>query len=309
MMVRLRQADQELDLAFAARADARAFFTGAAQGAFLLHLDTPLAPPTRLTVRTATQDGFSYDFQADAVQVLAGAQPGLYGVVFQPVDGDAATRGIAIADGVATPEATSDADRTTGIAPYGSPADDDAAAEAPAMQAAPPEPAPTKPATTLAQRAAARRKDARETGEAESRGELSPMFRIKKMNPNERFRLAMRASRTERQILIRDSAPQVLLGLLSHPQLEDQEVLDVAKSRYASAGVLQRIADNGKWMGNPEIRLTIVKNPKTAPQVALKFLPQLRTNELRPLARGDGAREALRKAALKLYLGRIGKPP
>lgn len=137
--------------------------------------------------------------------------------------------------------------------------------------------------------------------------EVSPRFRIRSMNPNERFRLAGKASRPERQILLRDTSPQVLLGLLNHPRLEDAEVLEVVKSNYASAGVMQRIADNRKWMGNPDIRSAVVRSPKTPPQIAIKHLDGLPTRELGILAKGSSAREILRKAALKLYLKRSGQ--
>lgn len=134
----------------------------------------------------------------------------------------------------------------------------------------------------------------------------SPIFKIKKMNPAERFRLAMRAGRVERQILLRDTSPQVLMGLLSHPRIEDSEVIDIVKSSYASAGVMQRVADSNKWMTNADIRVIVVRSPKTPPQVALKHLPLLRTSELKMMAKG-GARELLRRAAIKEYLKRTGR--
>ena len=144
-------------------------------------------------------------------------------------------------------------------------------------------------------------------GRIASADQQSPIFRIKKMNPNERYRLAMKAGRPERQILLRDTSPQVLMGLLSHPRIEDKEVLELIKSNYASGGILQRVADNKKWMGNVEIRTAIVRSPKTPPQVALKHLPSLRTSELQAMAKGAWVRETLRKAALKLYLQRTGR--
>jgi len=142
-----------------------------------------------------------------------------------------------------------------------------------------------------------------------SDSELSPMFKIKKMNVTQRFQLAMKASRIERQILVRDTSPQVLLGLLSHPRIEDKEVLEVVKSNYASSGILQRVGENRKWMQNPEIRLAVVRSPKTPPQLAMKHLDSLRTRELGTMAKGSWVRESLRKAALKLYMRRIGRPP
>jgi hypothetical protein len=138
--------------------------------------------------------------------------------------------------------------------------------------------------------------------------ETSPFYRIKEMNPTERFRLTTKASRAERAILIRDSSPQVLLGLLNHPRIEDAEVLELIKSNYASAGILQRVADSRKWMANRDIRSTVVRSAKTPPLIAIKHLDALPTRELGVLAKSGQTREQLRKAALKLYLKRTGRP-
>ena len=148
-----------------------------------------------------------------------------------------------------------------------------------------------------------------ENPQAQHEAESSPTFRIREMNPNQRFRLALKASRIERQILLRDSQPQVLLGLLSNPHLEDKEVLEIAKSNFASAGVMQRLADNRKWIQNPELQLTLVKSQRTPPAVAQKLLPNLRTQDLRVLSKMGNAREVLRKAALRIYLQRTSKRP
>jgi len=143
--------------------------------------------------------------------------------------------------------------------------------------------------------------------EAAAESELSPMFRIKKMNPSERFRLAMKATRVERQILLRDGSPQVLLGLLQHPQIETQEVLEIAKSAFATAAIMEQVAGNRKWMAHPELPSIIAKSPKTPQPLALKLLDHLRTPDLQQLAKSQAVREAIRKAALKAYLKRIGK--
>ena len=50
----------------------------------------------------------------------------------------------------------------------------------------------------------------------------SPAFRIRAMNVSEKMRLASRATLTERQILLRDGSPQVLMGLLANPRHRGQ---------------------------------------------------------------------------------------
>ena len=137
-------------------------------------------------------------------------------------------------------------------------------------------------------------------GAKEGEMDTSPMFRIKTMDPNQRFRLALRGNRTERAILLRDTSPQVLLGLLSHPQLETKEVVEIVNSNFASSAIMERVAKNRQWLLHPDIPATIVKSPKTPAPVALKLLEILRKSDLQKLAKG-APRENIRKAALKLY--------
>ena len=135
----------------------------------------------------------------------------------------------------------------------------------------------------------------------------SPLFKIKNMNPNERFILATKASRTERQILLRDTSPQVLLGLLAHPRLENKEVLELVKSAHATGAIMDRVAGNRKWMSNPEIQVAVAKSPKTSPPLAIKLLETLRVPDLRQMAKSSQVREQVRRAALRVYLKRTGQ--
>jgi hypothetical protein len=144
----------------------------------------------------------------------------------------------------------------------------------------------------------------------EERGETlgaSPIFRIQKMTPPEKVRLALRANRTERQILLRETSPQVMMALLNNPHVESDDVLAMVRSPYAPGSILKRVAGDRRWSTSPEIRIALVRNPQTPSLLARNLLPGLPTSALQGLARGSEAREDLKKAALKLYLQRIGK--
>lgn len=140
-----------------------------------------------------------------------------------------------------------------------------------------------------------------------SESQQSPIFRIKQMNPTQRFMLASKASRVERQILLRDTSPQVLLGLLNHARIEAKEVIEILKSNFATGAIMEQVARNRKWMQNPEIPVLIANSPKTPQPLAIQLLEMLRTPDLRKMARSTGLREGLRKAALRAYTKRIGK--
>ena len=147
--------------------------------------------------------------------------------------------------------------------------------------------------------------DAKADGEV--RG-TSPTHRIKALNPQQRSILAMKANRTERQILVRDSSPQVLQGLLNNPQIDSEEILQMVRSSHVVAPILQRVAGDSRWNGNQQVIATIARHPKTPSLFATRLLPQLRTSDLRIMAKmSSGLKEMVRKAALREYLRRTGQ--
>lgn len=154
----------------------------------------------------------------------------------------------------------------------------------------------------LPQAAAFRPADRVERGEMQG---TSPVFRLQQMQVPERMRLAMKAGRPERQILLRDSSPQVLMGLLANPRLEEKEVVELVKSPSAASGVLERVAKDRRWSSHYEIRLNVVRNPRTPPLVAQRLLPGLNKKDLGVLSKSGAVREVVRKAALRLYLKRL----
>ena len=158
----------------------------------------------------------------------------------------------------------------------------------------------------LARKAAAARAGDDSAPEGETRG-ASPIHRIQKMDPGKRARLALRADRTERQILCRDTTPQVLLNMLSNPRVEAQNVLAIVKSTFANAGLLQRIATDRRWASNAEILTAIVRNPKTPTPIAIRLLEHLSTRELRQMARIGALRENVRRAAFRVYNKRTSR--
>lgn len=127
------------------------------------------------------------------------------------------------------------------------------------------------------------------------------------MTPPEKTRLALKANRTERQILLRETSPQVMMALLNNPHLESEDVLQIAKSPYTPGSILKRIASDRRWSSGHEVRMAVVRNPQTPSVLAKNLLPGLPTSALQGFARSSEVREDLKKAALKLYLQRMGK--
>lgn len=143
-------------------------------------------------------------------------------------------------------------------------------------------------------------------GEDEDSGKdrLSTYDRIRQLNVNERARLAKRATKLERSLLIRDHEPQVLFFLLKNPRLTRQEMLEISKSTALTYQSVQLILANKGWSGSEELRHNLVINPKTPVPTALKLLPSLNMRHLRELAKNHGIKEQIKRAALRIVLER-----
>ncbi|MEM1183251.1 MAG: hypothetical protein AAGM22_33215 [Acidobacteriota bacterium] len=148
--------------------------------------------------------------------------------------------------------------------------------------------------------AAGKGRAARVGDESESRG-ASPIFRLQQMDPGARARLAAKADRTERRLLRRDNTPAVLMNLLSNPRVGADDVLAIIKSPTANTSILQRIAEDRRWMQNTEVKTALVRQPKTPSQLAIKMLDTLRTEDLRQMAKMGSLREIVRRAAFRVY--------
>ena len=153
-----------------------------------------------------------------------------------------------------------------------------------------------------------KRKLARAAGPEGDHSEMTgtpPIVRIREMNVQQRMRLAARADRVERAILLRDASPQVLLGLVTNPRIGADDIVQILRNPQVSTGVIEHISRERRWLSNPEIQKAIVRSPKTPSPIALRLVDLLPTEELRRLAKiQSGVRENLRKAALRVYLKR-----
>ena len=130
----------------------------------------------------------------------------------------------------------------------------------------------------------------------------SPIFRIRELDTAQRIQLAAKADRGERVILSRDTMAPVLLNLLANPQVDAENILAITKSPYASPDLLQRIASDRRWLASADIRIALVRNPKTPTPIAQRLLETLPLNELRTLAKVGNSKEDLRRVALSLVM-------
>ena len=140
---------------------------------------------------------------------------------------------------------------------------------------------------------------AAEEAQAPAEDEKSPLERIAAMSPAQRLALAMRGTREERAILIRDPNKIVAVAVLSSPKVTDSEVENIAKMANVSDDVLRIIGHTRAWMKNYQIVSALTKNPKTPVGVSLTLLSRLLEKDVKVLANDRNVPDVLRLAARK----------
>ncbi len=141
---------------------------------------------------------------------------------------------------------------------------------------------------------------ASETPENDEAATSGALFdRIAAMSAQEKMQLAVHGDRAARLILVRDINKSIQQFVLQNKRITIDEVRYIAGFRQAHPEVLNTIAGNRDWVGNPSILAALVRNPKTPTPVAVKLLDKLPMAEIRRIAKSDEVPRAIVVAARK----------
>lgn len=133
----------------------------------------------------------------------------------------------------------------------------------------------------------------------EEERKASTLQRIAAMNVSKRIALAMKGTREERGILIRDPNRIVTSAVLSSPKMSDSEIAAIARMANVSDDVLRTICHNRSWLKNYSVALSLTKNPKTPVALSMNLLNRLSEKDLRMLSTDRNVPDALRVTARK----------
>jgi hypothetical protein len=114
-----------------------------------------------------------------------------------------------------------------------------------------------------------------------------------------RLKMALKGTREQRAVLIRDANKVVAAAVLSSPKLADTEVEAFAKMANVGEDVLRTIGSSRAWTRNYGISSSLIKNPKTPPAISLALLPRLNERDMKILTTDRNVPESLRLAARK----------
>jgi hypothetical protein len=127
----------------------------------------------------------------------------------------------------------------------------------------------------------------------------SALHKISAMTVAQRIGLAMKGTREERAILIRDPNKIVGVAVLSSPKLTETEVESIARMTTISEELLRMIAHTRAWVKNYGVALALTRNPKTPVAVSMNLLQRLNDRDMRMLSTDRNIPEIVRITARK----------
>jgi hypothetical protein len=116
----------------------------------------------------------------------------------------------------------------------------------------------------------------------------------------DRMKLAMKGTREQRSVLVRDSNKLVSAAVLSSPKVNEAEIEAFTKMGNVSEDVMRIIGQNRAWTKNYGVILGLCKHPKTPPAIAMTFVQRLHEKDLKMLTTDRNAKEGLRLLAKKM---------
>ncbi len=169
----------------------------------------------------------------------------------------------------------------------------------PSAEETPAQPAVVANATGTA--AAAKKAPSRKTGlpTGEERG--SALQKIAKLGIKDRIQLAMKGTKEERSLLIRDGTKIVALAVLESPKVSDGEVEKFAGQKNVLEAVLRGIPMKRRFAKNYSIVRALVFNPRTPLDLALGLMKNILVSDLRNLSNNKEVSDTVRKLATKMF--------
>jgi len=129
----------------------------------------------------------------------------------------------------------------------------------------------------------------------------SALQKISKLDVKGRIQMAMKGSKEERSILIRDGTKLVALAVLESGKITDGEVEKFASQKNVLEAVLRQIPMKRRFAKNYNVIRNLVANPRTPLDVSLGLMKNILISDLRNLSSNKEVSETIRKLALKMY--------
>jgi hypothetical protein len=135
----------------------------------------------------------------------------------------------------------------------------------------------------------------------------STLQKISKLDIKGRIALAMRGSKEERSILVRDSTKLVAVAVLESPKVTDGEVEKFALQKNVLEAVLRAIPMKRRFVKNYIIMRNLVSNPRTPLDASLGLMKGLLARDLKNLSENKEVSDTIRKTAMRMFKQKMEK--
>jgi hypothetical protein len=135
--------------------------------------------------------------------------------------------------------------------------------------------------------------------EDEKRG--SVLQKIARLDVKGRIQLAVKGTKEERSILVRDGTKIVALAVLDSPKISDGEVEKFATQKNVLEAVLRSIPMKRRFAKNYAVVRNLTFNPRTPLDVGLGLMKNLLVQDLKHLSGNKEVSETVRKLALRMF--------
>jgi len=128
----------------------------------------------------------------------------------------------------------------------------------------------------------------------------SALQKISKLDIKGRIQLAMKGTKEERSLLVRDGTKVVALAVLESPKISDGEVEKIASQKNVLEAVLRQIPIKRRFAKNYAIVRNLVFNPRTPLDLSLSLIKNLLITDLKNLSGNKEVSDTVRKLALRM---------
>ena len=125
-------------------------------------------------------------------------------------------------------------------------------------------------------------------------------FLIKKMSLPEKLKLCLMGNAEARRVLIKEPNRVVALAALKNPKITDMEISLAAGSTTVSEEILREIGNNRDWTRHYDIKVSLVTNPKSPPDISMNFLRHMRDREIKVISRSKNVPGVVSSAAKRI---------
>ena len=136
---------------------------------------------------------------------------------------------------------------------------------------------------------------------------VNAVQKIYRLNTAEKIITALKGSREERSILIRDPNRIVATAVLGSPRITEAEIESISGMKSVSDEILRTIGNHREWAKRYTVLNNLVRNPRTPIGIALSMVPRLNPKDIKGISLDRNVPEPVRKQAQKFVKGEAGQ--